>query len=296
MARCGVGFRLLDQRGVGMSKSKGERAHHKVVASAYRQSSVGGAMCAQVRDIAPDMLQSGDGESTLAWVLPWRHSKPDSRRSWGGNNTQATPEGYSQHSVLLDAGAQCARSLAEGCEAVLHEPTIRGKALIAHATFVRFMRGDLPVSRSASPLQLPDAPARPIKPQFVHPREMPVPGEGELPAHAHCMHNLLHIELSAIDQASDTCARFAHLHRHSLPTNFFQDFARIADEESRHALWCLQRLHELGFDYGYVKFVIISVGSEYCCFKCCSYGQATLLLLKQGYDRSLTVVGRCSSD
>eukprot|EP00850_Spirogloea_muscicola_P003598 SM000014S00386 [mRNA] locus=s14:990642:992916:- [translate_table: standard] len=31
---------------------------------------------------------------------------------------------------------------------------------------------------------------------------------------------------------------------------FFADFARVADDESRHLLWCLQRLEELGFRYG----------------------------------------------
>lgn len=31
---------------------------------------------------------------------------------------------------------------------------------------------------------------------------------------------------------------------------FFADFARIADDESRHFGWCQQRLRELGYDYG----------------------------------------------
>lgn len=35
-----------------------------------------------------------------------------------------------------------------------------------------------------------------------------------------------------------------------LPRAFYADFARIADEESRHLSWCLQRLRELGHAYG----------------------------------------------
>lgn len=35
-----------------------------------------------------------------------------------------------------------------------------------------------------------------------------------------------------------------------LPEEFFRDFARVADDESRHLGWCLQRLRELGHDYG----------------------------------------------
>ena len=31
---------------------------------------------------------------------------------------------------------------------------------------------------------------------------------------------------------------------------FYADFARVADDESRHLSWCLQRLEELGFAYG----------------------------------------------
>ena len=31
---------------------------------------------------------------------------------------------------------------------------------------------------------------------------------------------------------------------------FYQDFARVADDESRHLSWCLQRLEELGYGYG----------------------------------------------
>jgi hypothetical protein len=41
--------------------------------------------------------------------------------------------------------------------------------------------------------------------------------------------------------------RFAHLR---LPRLFYEDFARVADDESRHFCWTLQRLHELGADYG----------------------------------------------
>lgn len=36
---------------------------------------------------------------------------------------------------------------------------------------------------------------------------------------------------------------------HSMQS-FFADFARIADDESRHFGWCQQRLRELGYDYG----------------------------------------------
>lgn len=54
-------------------------------------------------------------------------------------------------------------------------------------------------------------------------------------------------ELNAIDLAWDTVARFSHLR---LPPAFYEDFARVADDESRHFAWCVQRLAELGHSYG----------------------------------------------
>lgn len=49
----------------------------------------------------------------------------------------------------------------------------------------------------------------------------------------HCRRllNLAHVELNAIDLAWDTVARFAHV---GLPAAFFDDFAHVADDESRH--------------------------------------------------------------
>ena len=35
-----------------------------------------------------------------------------------------------------------------------------------------------------------------------------------------------------------------------LMQGFYADFARVADDESRHLSWCLQRLEELGYVYG----------------------------------------------
>lgn len=63
------------------------------------------------------------------------------------------------------------------------------------------------------------------------------------------LHNLAHVELNAIDLAWDTVARFSPFFD-LLGHNFFDDFAHVADDESRHFLWCSQRLAELGFKYG----------------------------------------------
>lgn len=62
-----------------------------------------------------------------------------------------------------------------------------------------------------------------------------------------CLLPLVASQLNAIDLAWDTVARFAHLR---LPPAFYEDFARVADDESRHLGWCLQRMAEMGCAYG----------------------------------------------
>ncbi len=48
-------------------------------------------------------------------------------------------------------------------------------------------------------------------------------------------------------QAWDTVVRFSGL---GLAEGFYADHAGVADDESRHLLWCLQRMEELGHEYG----------------------------------------------
>lgn len=75
---------------------------------------------------------------------------------------------------------------------------------------------------------------------------MPQQKDTTLTPSAHALHNLAHIELNAIDLAWDTVVRFSNASE-ELDLQFFADFAHVADDESRHCLWCLQRLSELGF-------------------------------------------------
>ncbi|KAG2447487.1 hypothetical protein HYH02_007414 [Chlamydomonas schloesseri] len=95
--------------------------------------------------------------------------------------------------------------------------------------------------------QLPGHPARPERPQLVKPKEIPGHESSPLGLNGYMLHNLAHIELNAIDLAWDTVVRFSAL---ELPDQFYEDFARVADDEARHLRWCLQRLGELGWAYG----------------------------------------------
>ncbi|XP_044465467.1 uncharacterized protein HI_0077 isoform X2 [Mangifera indica] len=84
---------------------------------------------------------------------------------------------------------------------------------------------------------------------FVSPKEIPSPKNSPLPLNAYMLHNLAHVELNAIDLAWDTVVRFSP-YCDILGEEFFADFARVADDESRHFAWCSQRLAELGVKYG----------------------------------------------
>ena len=82
----------------------------------------------------------------------------------------------------------------------------------------------------------------------VDPGKIPPQSGTNLTPSAYSFHNLAHIELNAIDLAWDTVVRFSSASG-ELESQFFADFAHVADDESRHCLWCLQRLAELGFRY-----------------------------------------------
>jgi uncharacterized ferritin-like protein (DUF455 family) len=154
----------------------------------------------------------------------------------------------------------------------------QGKAALTHAAFRAWCAGTLPLGAATAP----DAPARPPLPLLVPIKQarcrcalllcaaslhhqtacpallttlaclqVPTPAESPLALPAHVLHTLAHIELNAIDLAWDTVVRFSTgPAARVLPAGFFADFARIADDESRHLGWCLARLAELGHAYG----------------------------------------------
>ncbi|KAF8008042.1 hypothetical protein BT93_K1892 [Corymbia citriodora subsp. variegata] len=117
------------------------------------------------------------------------------------------------------------------------------KSELSHLAYCRWRGENLPVGVSWPPID------RPAKPELVSPKDIPPPKESGLSLNAYMLHNLAHVELNAIDLAWDTVVRFSPF-LDTLGEGFFADFARVADDESRHFAWCSQRLLELGFRYG----------------------------------------------
>jgi uncharacterized ferritin-like protein (DUF455 family) len=70
---------------------------------------------------------------------------------------------------------------------------------------------------------------------------------GSLAGRIALLHALAHIELNAIDLAWDLIARFSG---EALPQDFFDDWVRVADEESLHHVLLAGRLESYGAGYG----------------------------------------------
>ncbi|KAL3509235.1 hypothetical protein ACH5RR_028636 [Cinchona calisaya] len=184
----------------------------------------------------------------------WRSSPLNHNRFWGPNGPQ-TPPLQPSFSVSEETMENCMNfsstdldscsSLAEMGAVVLSTADPLEKSKLSHLAYSRWCQEGLPIGV----FQPPSKPARPEKPKLVSPKDIPSPKHSGLPLNAYMLHNLAHVELNAIDLAWDTVVRFSP-HCEHLGKGFFADFAHVADDESRHFLWCLQRLAELGFSYG----------------------------------------------
>ncbi|XP_010522141.1 PREDICTED: uncharacterized protein LOC104800864 [Tarenaya hassleriana] len=173
----------------------------------------------------------------------WRNSPLNELRSWGPTGPLLPS---TSPSLDFSLAVSHASSLADLGALVLSTADPLAKSHLSHLAFSRWRLGNLPIGSLSL---LPSSPARPPKPLLVSTKEVPAPKDSGLPFNAHMLHNLAHVELNAIDLAWDTVARFSPF-CHILGEGFFDDFAHVADDESRHFLWCSQRLAELGFKYG----------------------------------------------
>jgi uncharacterized ferritin-like protein (DUF455 family) len=88
-------------------------------------------------------------------------------------------------------------------------------------------------------------PGQPRRPRLVAPRNLPRRGLGDSTGHAAFIHAVAHIERSAIDLAWDAVYRFR-----GLPHAYYDDWVRVAEEETRHFEMLRGYLHKFGHDYG----------------------------------------------
>lgn len=94
---------------------------------------------------------------------------------------------------------------------------------------------------------MPDAPARPARPELLPPGRMPKRGKGgSLRGRIALWHSLAHIEFVAIDLALDMAGRFGG----QMPRSFVDDFLSVAADEAMHFALIERKLASLGSFYG----------------------------------------------
>lgn len=98
------------------------------------------------------------------------------------------------------------------------------------------------IGRADPPLH----PARPEKPEIRPPGRMPRRGPGGS-GKATLLHALAHIEFNAIDLAWDIIARYTG---QDLPRDFYDDWVKVAEDETRHFSLLCGLLRDQGSDYG----------------------------------------------
>ncbi len=86
---------------------------------------------------------------------------------------------------------------------------------------------------------------RPARPELVHASRVPRRGLGSEQGRLALIHAIAHIEFNAINLAWDAVQRFP-----DLPTDFYDDWVRVAEEEAHHFHMLQERLHDGGLEYG----------------------------------------------
>jgi uncharacterized ferritin-like protein (DUF455 family) len=135
---------------------------------------------------------------------------------------------------LFDAAREC-----------LDAASVDEKIALTHRHAAAFLAAESAMPDDAPPPDPIRMPGRPSRPQLVHPRELPRRGLGSAEGRAAFVHAIAHIEFNAVDLAWDAAYRFR-----GLPTAFYRDWVRIADDEARHFTLLRGRLRALGHDYG----------------------------------------------
>lgn len=88
-------------------------------------------------------------------------------------------------------------------------------------------------------------PGQPARLQLVHPRDVKQRKLSTVEGRACFLHAIAHIEFNAINLALDAVYRFR-----DLPVQYYADWLRVASDESRHHQLVVERIQQLGHDYG----------------------------------------------
>ena len=152
-------------------------------------------------------------------------------------------------------------SLVDWCIAILNTPDPYKKVSLTHEMKKRWDANEIKSISPMSNVIIPDRPARQSNLSFVDPSKTKRRGNGgSIQSRINILHALANVEQWAIDLAVDIMARF-HKTSFTNPRDgkeecledqkgFFDDFVRIASEEAKHFTFLLERLRDLGAEYG----------------------------------------------
>lgn len=136
------------------------------------------------------------------------------------------------------------KSIAAAAREVLLTADFRTKVLLARRVERQWRRGALAWRFDVA---MPDAPARPPRPELLPANRMPKRGRaGSDRARIAMLHALAHIEYAAIDLAFDMAGRFGD----GAPRAFVDDWLRVGADEAVHFAVLMRRLEALGAGYG----------------------------------------------
>lgn len=136
------------------------------------------------------------------------------------------------------------KTVAAACRDVLLASNPREKIRLARWAARAWKRGALD---HRFDVMMPDAPARPDRPELLPPNRMPKRGRGGSErGRTALLHALAHIEFSAIDLAFDAAGRFGA----EFPRAFVDDWLSVGADEAMHFAVLDRRLRTLGSAYG----------------------------------------------
>jgi uncharacterized ferritin-like protein (DUF455 family) len=135
-------------------------------------------------------------------------------------------------------------TIAAAIDSVLRTALPADKVRAARAVARAWRRGAI---AHAFDTAMPDAPARPDRPELLPPNRMPRRGKGGSErGRIALLHALAHIEFAAIDLAFDMAGRFGD----RFPRQFVDDWISVGADEAMHFALLDRRLKALGSAYG----------------------------------------------
>jgi len=90
-----------------------------------------------------------------------------------------------------------------------------------------------------------ELPGRPSKPELIPPLQVPKRRMDTVEGRASLLHSLAHIEFNAINLALDAIWRFPNM-----PDQYYEDWLKVAKEESYHFTIVNEHIRSFGFTYG----------------------------------------------